>query len=81
MKEIKRNLLRISASALIFVSGYLTSNEINKKKTKYAGNLRIDRSEPNEPPKMFLELQTDLNDISKAKVIKLKVVNENYLKK
>lgn len=44
------------------------------------GHLRIDRSEPYEPPRPFLELKgTTINEISQKKVILLKVINENYL--
>ena len=43
-------------------------------------HLRIDRSEPDEPPRPFLELKgTTINEISQKKVILLKVINENYL--
>lgn len=44
------------------------------------GYLRIDRSEPDEPPRPFLELKgTTINEVSQKKVILLKVINENYL--
>lgn len=44
------------------------------------GHLRIDRSEPDEPPRPFLELKgTTINEVSQKKVILLKVINENYL--
>jgi hypothetical protein len=45
------------------------------------GHLRIDRSEPDEPPKPFLEVNsgTSIDDISKKRFVILKVSNENYL--
>ena len=44
------------------------------------GHLRIDRSEPDEPPRPFLELKgTTINEVSQKKVILLEVINENYL--
>ena len=44
------------------------------------GHLRIDRSEPDEPPRPFLELKgITINEVSQKKVILLKVINENYL--
>lgn len=44
------------------------------------GNLRIDRSEPDEPPKPFLEVtRADIETISQKKFVILKVVNENYI--
>lgn len=44
------------------------------------GHLRIDRSDPDEPPRPFLELKgTTINEVSQKKIILLKVINENYL--
>ena len=45
------------------------------------GYLRIDRSDPYEPPASFLELETgiDIELVSKKQFIMLKVVNENYI--
>lgn len=44
------------------------------------GYLRIDRSEPDEPPKPFLEVMgSSIESISNKDFIILKVVNENYL--
>ncbi len=45
-----------------------------------AGNLRIDRSEPDEPPKAFLEAKgTSIESIARKKFVILKVVDESYL--
>ena len=44
------------------------------------GNLRIDRSESDEPPKPFLEVKNaTIETISRKDFVILKVVNENYL--
>lgn len=44
------------------------------------GYLRIDRSEPDEPPKPFLEVVgSTIESISNKDFIILKVLNENYL--
>lgn len=45
------------------------------------GNLRIDRSEPNEPPKAYLEVYTggSIESISHKRFVMLKVVNEDYV--
>lgn len=45
------------------------------------GNLRIDRSEPNERPKAFLEVYTggSIESISQKKFVMLKVVDEDYI--
>lgn len=45
------------------------------------GNLRIDRSEPDEPPRPFLEVTRGISieSIAEEKFVILKVINENYL--
>lgn len=45
------------------------------------GHLRIDQSEPDEPPRPFLEIRkgVTLDDIAQKKIVMLKVINENYV--
>lgn len=44
------------------------------------GNLRIDRSEPDEPPRPFLEVTgATIETIAQEEFIILKIINENYL--
>lgn len=44
------------------------------------GNLRIDRSEPDEPPRPFLEVtNATIETISREKFVILKVINKNYI--
>lgn len=45
------------------------------------GDLRIDRSEPDEPPKPCLEIYkgNTIESISQKKFVILKILNENYL--
>ncbi len=45
------------------------------------GYLRIDRSEPDEPPKPFLEVRrgVTISDIAQKKVVMLGVINESYI--
>lgn len=44
------------------------------------GHLRIDRSEPDEPPRPFLEvIGSTIESISKKDFVILKVINENYI--
>lgn len=45
------------------------------------GNLRIDRSEPDEPPKAFLEVAkgNNIESIAQMKFVILRVVDEDYL--
>lgn len=44
------------------------------------GNLRIDRSEPDEPARPFLEIKNaTIESISQKKFVILKILNENYI--
>lgn len=43
------------------------------------GNLRVDRSIPDEEPYIFLELNKGVGDITRRKHVTLVVKNENYL--
>ena len=67
--------------AVVFLFGVLMGSLIRQFliKTKNAGSLRVDRSEPDEPPKLFLELNVDMNTLSSSDFIKLQVKNENYI--
>ena len=60
------------------IIGIIIDRAIMKKKT--VGRLRIDRSEPYEPPRMFLELKGITPDIiAMHKIVTFEVINENYL--
>ena len=60
------------------IIGIVIDRAIIKGKT--VGRLRIDRSEPYEPPQMFLELKGITPDIiSMHKIVTFEVINENYL--
>ena len=65
----------------VFVGIFISMGRIKKTvEEQSVGYLRIDRSEPDEPPRPFLELQgSTIDSISKKNVIMLKVVNKNYL--
>ena len=44
------------------------------------GYLRIDRSEPDEPPRPFLEITSGtIESISRQPIVMLRVVNKNYI--
>lgn len=48
--------------------------------TMSAGNLRIDRSIPDEPPSPYLEVDSsNIETIAQQKYIVLRIVNESYL--
>lgn len=45
----------------------------------FVGTLRIDRSDPDDQPYMFLELDKGVGDISKKKHVILKVRNQDFI--
>lgn len=63
----------------LFSCGYLLSKIQTNKNQKFEGALRIDNSEPDEPPKIFLELTNDKIIYSNVKTIQLKVIRKNYI--
>ena len=64
-----------------FVGIFIGIGRIKRSiKEQSVGYLRIDRSEPDEPARQFLELQgATIESISRKNFIMLKVVNKNYL--
>lgn len=61
---------------IAFGIGYIVSKP---RKKEPIGTLRIDRSEPNEAPLLFLELSTDPRNIMNEKQIVLNVNTESYI--
>lgn len=76
--SVKILLNSIAAGGLLGL-GYLIGKKQKKTKTVYFGSLRIDQSEKEEPPKIFLELTCNLEELSKHKDISLKVIKKNYV--
>ena len=74
-------ILVVSVCIGMFAGILIGTNRFRKAvEEQSVGCLRIDRSEPDEPPKPFLELQgATIYTISQKKFVMLKVVNENYL--
>ena len=66
-----------------FVSGIFVGVRRMEKaiEDSSVGYLRIDRSEPDEPPKPFLEIRkgVTIDGIAQKKVVMLGVVNESYI--
>lgn len=58
--------------------GYLLSKAIDAKKTNFCGNLRIDKSDADEDPKLFLEI-TDLHKLYSSNIAVLKIIKKNYV--
>lgn len=65
----------------IFIGIFIAMRRIKRGvEEQSVGHLRIDRSESDELPRPFLELQgTTISAISRKKFIILKVINENYI--
>jgi hypothetical protein len=57
--------------------GFIIANTKHKKAP--VGTLRIDHSEPDEAPLLFLELSTDPRNIMHEKQVLLDVSTESYL--
>ena len=68
----------IAPSWLIgFLLGICLVKITNRKRT--IGTLRMDRSDPNEAPYLFLELNRDgMREIEKRKIVSFKVDLKNY---
>ena len=64
------SLLLGLAFGILWTVLYFRSNNV--------GTLRIDRSEPDEPPYFFLEV-TDVKKIRNGKTIMMRVKEENYI--
>ena len=70
------------SAAIGFLAGIFTTMWRMRKaiEKQSVGHLRIDRSEPDEPPRPFLELQgSTIESISQKEYVMLKVINKNYL--
>lgn len=52
---------------------------LRKDYKKVVGTLRIDSSDPESEPYIFLELNKGTGDVSRRKVVTLKVSTESYL--
>lgn len=66
---------------VFFIVGVLIGSVLTVLVTRKRpiGRLRIDRSDPNDQPYMFLELYKNVGDISSQKQVVLEVSNENYI--
>lgn len=65
-----------------FCSGLVIGRLTKKPKVKDIpsfGNLRIDLSEPDEEPKIFLELECSQEELFSSNEIKLNIVQKNYV--
>lgn len=82
MEILAMVLVILAVSAISVFVGILIGTDRMRKAVEEvsAGHLRIDRSEPDEAPKAFLEIVgTTIEDISRKNFVILKVVNKDYL--
>lgn len=71
-----------SVSIGVFIGIFIGVNRMRKAVEEGSvGDLRIDRSEPDEPPRPCLEIYrgNTIDSISRRKFVILKVNNESYL--
>lgn len=48
-------------------------------RTRSIGSLRIDTSDPDDGPYLFLEMSKDINEVCKKKYISLKINIKNFI--
>lgn len=75
-------LTLIAASGCVLIGILIGTNRMGKAiEQGSVGDLRIDRSEPDEPPRPCLEIYrgNTIESISEKKFVILKIVNEDYL--
>lgn len=65
----------------IFIGIFVGTERMRKAiEDQSVGHLRIDRSEPDEPPRPFLELKdATIEMVSRKKFVILKVIDKNYI--
>lgn len=73
--------LIIGAVIGIFIGIFIGVSRMKKAvEERSVGHLRIDRSEPDCPPRAFWEIVgTTIESVSKKDFVVLKVINEDYL--
>lgn len=72
--------MTISLSVMFLLGvtlGYIINTVLTYERP--IGKLRIDTSDPDDGPYMFLELETTPTYVEKQKYIRLEVINENYI--
>lgn len=72
--SLKKIIISTLGLACAGATGYLIGRKKKNKEITYAGTLWVDDSEPHKTPDMYLELDKDVEEVTKAKVVHLKVV-------
>lgn len=66
--------------AIGLVIGFLVGRFVFRTaKDKVYGYLRVDHSDPSDPPLLFLELRTSVEAVAKQKEVRFKVKVEDFL--
>lgn len=76
---IGKSIIFTVACSLSFAGGIAVEKIFTKKNTKSIATLRIDRSEEDEPPKIFLELEAPFEELQKMETASIKILNKNYI--
>lgn len=83
MEYLAMGLLTLAfAGGFILIGIFIGTNRMRKAiEAGSVGDLRIDRSEPYEPPRPCLEVYkgNNIDSIAQKKFVILKVINESYL--
>ncbi len=72
--NLKKIIISTLGLACAGATGYFIGSRKNNKEITYAGTLWVDDSIPHKTPDMYLELDKDVEEVTKAKVVHLKVV-------
>lgn len=72
--NLKKIIISTLGLACAGATGYLIGRRKKNKEITYAGTLWVDDSEPHKTPDMYLELDKDVEEVTKVKVVCLKVV-------
>lgn len=72
--NLKKIMISILGLTCAGATGYLIGRRKKNKEITYAGTLWVDDSVPHKTPDMYLELDKDVEEVTKAKVVHLKVV-------
>lgn len=72
--NLKKIIISTLGLACAGATGYLIGRRKKNKEISYAGTLWVDDSVPHKTPDMYLELNKDVEEVTKSKVVHLKVV-------
>lgn len=80
-KHFKEGYSILDKMIIVFLAGVLIGTIIYAiaVKTASVGTLRIDQSDPEDSPYLFLELDKNLATISSKKYVTMKVERKNYI--